>query len=213
MSSTGKPYYVYMITSGSRTYCGYTIDLKRRLRQHCGELVGGAKATRCSSNWRYFCIVTCADWCAVDAMRFEWLSKHPTRKRRFPPQFRGPQGRLLSLQEVCKRTHHTASALCVHVGSEDLQSVQERLKCFEPRVIVQTLDCLVQMSDMTDKNHDHTPSRAAAQDTLLLQYRHSPLLSCPSPTASPAGVRADRPQPSLPTELHTQTGGAHFPRH
>lgn len=37
---------VYLLVSGSRTYVGCTTDVTRRLRQHNGEIRGGARATR-----------------------------------------------------------------------------------------------------------------------------------------------------------------------
>eukprot|EP00761_Pharyngomonas_kirbyi_P005452 gb/GECH01005457.1/.p1 GENE.gb/GECH01005457.1/~~gb/GECH01005457.1/.p1 ORF type:complete len:244 (+),score=42.51 gb/GECH01005457.1/:1-732(+) len=45
---------VYMLHSNHkrRTYVGYTTNIKRRLRQHCGIISGGAKATRIASNNR-----------------------------------------------------------------------------------------------------------------------------------------------------------------
>ena len=48
------PTLLYCITRKNRrrTYVGVTNDLKRRLRQHNGEIKGGAKATRGHSDWR-----------------------------------------------------------------------------------------------------------------------------------------------------------------
>lgn len=40
-----KPWFVYLISTGSRTYIGSTTDVNRRLRQHNGEIKGGARAT------------------------------------------------------------------------------------------------------------------------------------------------------------------------
>ena len=42
---------VYLLTDGTRTYVGCTTDVQRRLRQHNGELRGGARSTR-GRKWR-----------------------------------------------------------------------------------------------------------------------------------------------------------------
>jgi predicted GIY-YIG superfamily endonuclease len=47
-------WFAYVLVAGGRrrTYVGVTTDLARRLRQHNGELRGGARATRAGRPWR-----------------------------------------------------------------------------------------------------------------------------------------------------------------
>jgi len=46
--SKAKQYFVYFLQSGRKSYVGFSVNVTRRLRQHRGELVGGAKYT---SRW------------------------------------------------------------------------------------------------------------------------------------------------------------------
>ncbi|MBP8810947.1 MAG: GIY-YIG nuclease family protein [Kofleriaceae bacterium] len=46
-------WFVYILCSaGGRTYVGVTTDVARRVRQHNGELAGGARATRAHRPWQ-----------------------------------------------------------------------------------------------------------------------------------------------------------------
>ncbi|MBK7077230.1 MAG: GIY-YIG nuclease family protein [Myxococcales bacterium] len=46
-------WFVYVLVSPrGRTYVGITTDVARRLRQHNGELAGGARATRAHRPWQ-----------------------------------------------------------------------------------------------------------------------------------------------------------------
>lgn len=90
-------YYCYVITNGKRTYNGFTNNLLRRLRQHNGELIGGARATSGKGPWRYVCVLTCETWTPQAALSMEWHIKYPTNKRPRPKHYEGPQGRLQSL--------------------------------------------------------------------------------------------------------------------
>lgn len=94
-------YYCYIIRSTNpafynSTYNGSTNNLVRRLRQHNGELVGGAKATRGKGHWVYIAI-----WEGFqshkEALSCEWRIKHPTNSKRRPSQYNGVEGRIKSL--------------------------------------------------------------------------------------------------------------------
>lgn len=68
----------YMLRStvkSNRTYAGVTNDLKHRLRQHNGELVGGARATHSFRPWKIAAVVRGFDKDKSKAMRFEWFLK------------------------------------------------------------------------------------------------------------------------------------------
>ena len=63
-----------------QTYIGATVDPDRRLRQHQGELKGGARATQ-GIVWKRVCLVGgFPTW--NDALRFEWRWKQFGRKHR-----------------------------------------------------------------------------------------------------------------------------------
>ncbi len=75
-----KQWFCYMLqsTDGKRTYVGATIDPNRRLRQHNGEISGGARATKGRAWARRFLVSGFADERA--ALRFEWRWKYLTRQ-------------------------------------------------------------------------------------------------------------------------------------
>lgn len=68
-------YQVYIIycDATNKSYVGYTVDIQKRLRQHNGEIKGGARATR-HGNWR---LVALLDDIATrsEAMSIEWHVK------------------------------------------------------------------------------------------------------------------------------------------
>jgi structure-specific endonuclease subunit SLX1 len=75
-----KPWFCYMLasTDGRKTYVGATIDPNRRLRQHNGEICGGARATKGRCWKRRFLVGGFEDERA--ALRFEWRWKYLTRQ-------------------------------------------------------------------------------------------------------------------------------------
>jgi predicted GIY-YIG superfamily endonuclease len=77
--SSGGGWFCYMLRSvdGKKTYVGATVNPDRRLRQHNGEICGGARATKGRVWRRVFLIGGFAEERA--ALRFEWRWKWLTR--------------------------------------------------------------------------------------------------------------------------------------
>lgn len=74
------PYFVYWIRSERSNYIGATVSLVRRLRQHNGEIKGGAKRTR-NRVWYFYRIISgFRTW--REALQFEWAFKHHCRRCR-----------------------------------------------------------------------------------------------------------------------------------
>lgn len=86
-SKEGLGWYVYLIISADmrKTYVGVTTDFERRLKQHNGELNGGAKASRAGRPWQCVCLVHGFKG-RSEACGFEWkwkyLSRNSSRKSR-----------------------------------------------------------------------------------------------------------------------------------
>lgn len=94
-------FFCYILVSDNRTYNGYTVNLERRLRQHNGELKGGARSTQ-GREWEYLVIISDPTWTKQDAMKCEWHIRYPTRKKPRPKQYCGVEGRLASLELIKK---------------------------------------------------------------------------------------------------------------
>lgn len=109
-NSSNKHYYVYLLQSISnprRTYIGYTINPERRLRQHNGEIAGGAARTKKSRPWRMICYMTGFPD-SKTALQFEWLNNHAKKmglKRR-----NGVEGRIQTMSDALKRPRFASSA-------------------------------------------------------------------------------------------------------
>ena len=113
-----------------RTYNGYTVDLRHRLRQHNGEIKGGAFATKNRGPWEFIAVMTCLEWTNVRAMKVEWLIRYPTRKKPRPTEFSGPQGRINGLVEVVQRMDEPSIHLYVNPLFYDSVKLPEKVKLF-----------------------------------------------------------------------------------
>jgi predicted GIY-YIG superfamily endonuclease len=114
-------YYCYILGQSKqlqkgtgKTYNGYTVNLNRRLRQHNGEIKGGAFATKGIGPWEFIAVMTCSTWTNVRAMQVEWLIRYPTRKKPRPTSYAGAKGRISSLVEICKRLDDDSVRLYIH---------------------------------------------------------------------------------------------------
>lgn len=103
-------YLCYFLTNNTNnrfTYVGITNNFARRLRQHNGEIKGGARYTRRYRPWRPFIQVT-GFRSKREVLQFEWAMKHKRKGKRG-----GKQGRiktleyLLSVERWCKKAPRT----------------------------------------------------------------------------------------------------------
>jgi predicted GIY-YIG superfamily endonuclease len=76
-------WYCYLLKSDNKTYVGATIDPERRLRQHNGEISGGAKATR-GHVWERVALIGIFE-SEHDALSFEWHWKRNSKKYKGTP--------------------------------------------------------------------------------------------------------------------------------
>ena len=107
------PWYCYIIRStnplySKLTYNGSTNNMRRRLRQHNGEIVGGAKATKGKGIWIPYAVLTGFSTHS-EALSCEWRIKHPTNQRKRPNKYNGINGRINALNLVLNLDNWTAS--------------------------------------------------------------------------------------------------------
>jgi predicted GIY-YIG superfamily endonuclease len=108
---------VYCLSNGKQTYVGVTNDMKRRLRQHNGELKGGARYTTLNKHrgtlgrWVLAFLVTGFKK-RSDALKLEWrLHGHPPRPSEVPPLKHNPY-RHLGVAEA-RRAHDLQRVLAM----------------------------------------------------------------------------------------------------
>lgn len=86
----------------NRTYNGYTTNIKRRLRQHNGELKGGARYTKKygDSTWEVYALIRGFPD-KINALQCEWRIKKPNNKTR-KGKLCTPEGRIIGLNKILK---------------------------------------------------------------------------------------------------------------
>ena len=97
-----KTFYCYWIVSERCNYVGATVDPVRRLKQHCGVNVGGARRTR-GKLWTYKCVISgFRTW--KEVLQAEWSIKYHSRK------CRGTESRVRALEKVLNMERWTSNA-------------------------------------------------------------------------------------------------------
>ena len=101
-----KPWMCYCLESATgSTYIGSSVDVDRRLRQHNGELKGGARATARGSGWKRVChVVGFPD--SKAALQFEWKWKRVSQKLNGRPIER----RIAALLEMLNQENTTSGS-------------------------------------------------------------------------------------------------------
>lgn len=96
------------------TYNGSTNNLRRRLRQHNGEIAGGAKATSGKGPWTYLAVIEGFEN-HTEALCCEWKIKHPTGRVR-SRKYCGIKGRIDSLNIVMNLDSWTTKSSTLNLG-------------------------------------------------------------------------------------------------
>jgi predicted GIY-YIG superfamily endonuclease len=115
-NSKEKSHYCYILKNHhepdiNRTYNGYTVNPKRRLRQHNQEIKGGADYTKTwgAKTWD-ICVLIKGFPDQHNATQCEWKIKHPARKRIRPAKYNNPMGRIMGLNEILQLDRWTGSS-------------------------------------------------------------------------------------------------------
>ena len=106
--------YFLLSDDGKRTYIGASNNVERRLRQHNGELKGGAKATRGGRPWKHICIINGFD--KISALQFEWRCKKckyssVNKGDRILTHRGGPQKKIINLMKVFNLEKWTSNSV------------------------------------------------------------------------------------------------------
>jgi len=106
--------FVYLLQSNNNTYVGATVDVNRRLRQHNGEIKGGAKATKRivvkGGKWTRVCYVSGFPTLQA-ALQFEWKWKYIARKLPKYPKLNSLQKKLEALTILLASDKSTSTSI------------------------------------------------------------------------------------------------------
>ena len=98
-------WFFYLIKNNNLTYAGVSPTPDKRLRQHNGEIKGGAKYTTSKGpGWEHICLIS-GFQNKVQSMQFEWAVKHVP-----PRDAGGVENRIKKMLIVCNKERWTSKA-------------------------------------------------------------------------------------------------------
>ncbi len=117
--------FVYLIVDKSQThsYRGFTVNLKRRLRQHRSELAGGARYTKRHVGWHFLCFMSGFET-KKEAMSYEWYTKKSRTKSIKVPIMNASHYKRKLINRFCHPVLHQKfaglkSKLCLYCFDRD----------------------------------------------------------------------------------------------
>lgn len=130
MERQTKSHYCYILKNSvnNKTYNGYTVNPAKRLRQHNGEIKGGAKATSTVKGW-YIIALLSGFPNDVNALQCEWRIKHPTNSRKRLAKHCGPEGRIKGLNEVLKLDRWTSNSTVDNRSFDITVKILDQYRC------------------------------------------------------------------------------------
>lgn len=169
--------YCYLLFSGRQTYIGATVDPDRRLRQHNGEITGGARRTH-GLSWQRACYVSgFPTWNA--ALQFEWAWK---RHGRGKPRL---EGKLEALWNLLHTERSTGNALPFRFWSRPLSIVFNT----DIRPFLNKIDCVRRLDGIiipTMSTPDITALALRVEELALqVQQLQNQLAARPASAAAP----------------------------
>lgn len=149
-SQDGQRHYCYileLIGDPRCNYVGYTVNMSRRLRQHNGELVGGAKITSRKSDyghkWRVIALVTSPQFDHSRALSCEWWIKHPSGRRRGSQKHVGSSGRIQGLALVTANARFSQDDFTIWIVPELRACLETAMQRVGQMAIVLELDRII----------------------------------------------------------------------
>ncbi|KAL0032103.1 hypothetical protein WJX77_005130 [Trebouxia sp. C0004] len=171
-------YGCYLLTSldpknKGRTYIGFTVNPRRRLRQHNGEITAGAHRTKRGRPWDMVLVVYGFPT-KVQALQFEWAWQHPTASKAVREAaerlgtiaMRGAKGKARLLFEMLNLDPWCYYPLTVQLLSTSYAPL--RNKCLQPPAHVAVTIAPMEMLPVVveDDFDEGSPEEHADQDDL-----------------------------------------------